>query len=70
MDTQPVKVVDGKRYNQYHQVIIDCKFCNRGTTAVGTKMCDCCYELYSRIRGDYDLAKKIMQQVKQERGLQ
>lgn len=40
--------------------IVKCKHCGRATTMTGTKMCDGCWELDHRIKGQPDLAAKIL----------
>ena len=39
---------------------VDCTICGNKTTMTGTKLCDRCWELKSRIEMDLDLAKKII----------
>lgn len=39
---------------------IPCKWCDRPTFHTGTKMCDGCWELDSRIRGNTSLARTIL----------
>ena len=43
MDTQVYKTIDGKRYNKFHDEIIDCKICSKPTTMTGTKLCNRCW---------------------------
>lgn len=42
---------------------IPCGLCWRPTVMLGTKRCDRCYELESRIKGDPALARKILARV-------
>lgn len=37
-----------------------CTICGRETPMLGTKLCDRCWELSSRIKADPDLARKIL----------
>jgi len=45
---------------------VPCKFCGDQTLMLGTKLCDRCWELRTRISRDIDLAKKIMAVVEKE----
>lgn len=50
--------------------VIDCtykRFCGRTTRMLGTKLCDGCWELSTRIRGDQKLAEFILEQLRKER---
>ncbi|MDZ4251091.1 MAG: 3'-5' exonuclease [Sulfuritalea sp.] len=40
---------------------VPCKWCGISTPMTGTKMCDGCWELDHRIRGDMAIAKRIME---------
>lgn len=40
---------------------VPCGVCRRPTSMLGTKRCDRCYELESRIKDDLDLAQKILE---------
>ena len=60
MDTEIVKEVRGKKYNQFDQEIIHCKLCKGLTTMLGTQRCDRCWELETRIHHDLPLATKIV----------
>lgn len=62
MDTDIVISVGGQNFNRFKQEVIPCKTCGRSTTMLGTKQCDRCYELDSRIRSDPDLARKLLAQ--------
>lgn len=42
---------------------IKCKWCGKETTSIGTKMCDSCWELETRINNDLELAKKIIKRI-------
>lgn len=39
---------------------IDCELCGQKTKMTGTKRCDRCWELETRIASDLELAKKII----------
>ncbi|HEY6923260.1 MAG TPA: hypothetical protein VI653_07325 [Steroidobacteraceae bacterium] len=39
---------------------VPCRLCSAPTRMLGTKLCDGCYELESRIKGNPDLARKIL----------
>ena len=41
-------------------VLVSCRHCGRSTPMLGTQMCDRCWELDHRIRGDVQLARKIL----------
>lgn len=56
---QVYQVVDGKSYNRFGQQLIDCRLCDRKTTSLGTKLCDRCWELETRITYDLKLAVKV-----------
>lgn len=60
MDINCVKEINGKKYNQFDQEIIPCAICGKGTTALGTRHCDRCHELDTRISMDLNLAEKIL----------
>lgn len=60
MDTEIVKEIDGKKFNQYDQQVIPCTICNRPIIMLRTELCDRCYELDVRIRGDLDIAKRLV----------
>jgi hypothetical protein len=66
MDTIVIKEIKGKKYNQYNQEIIPCKICGEGTTALGTGLCDRCWELNTRIRSNFEIAIKIISMIKFE----
>jgi len=44
----------------YDSETVPCKWCGEPTRMLGTKMCDRCWELDSRIRNDKALARKIL----------
>lgn len=46
--------------NHFIQQIIKCRLCNNETTMLGTKLCDRCYELETRIQRDLELATQIV----------
>lgn len=61
MDTEIAVIKSGKYFNSLDQELVDCELCRaQKTTALGTKRCDRCYELESRIRADLNLAKRII----------
>lgn len=61
MDTEIVAIKNGKHFNAFGQEIITCGLClSQRTTSLGTKRCDRCWELETRIRTDLYLAKKII----------
>ena len=43
-----------------------CEICGTATTSVGTKRCDACWELDTRIKLDLELAKKIIARLESE----
>lgn len=43
---------------------IECKWCGKPTHMLGTKMCDRCYELESRISADPVLAQRMLNEIK------
>jgi len=46
--------------DKFGSKIIDCLLCGGETTMLGTKRCDRCWELESRINADPELALKIL----------
>lgn len=42
-----------------------CKYCGKPTLMLGTKLCDGCWELESRIEANPELARKIMEKLGQ-----
>lgn len=46
--------------NEFGQPLVPCDLCSRPTAMTGTRRCDRCWELESRIHGDIDLARKIL----------
>lgn len=46
--------------------IIECIWCGGPTHMLGTKMCDRCYELNSRIAKDPELARRMLMEIKSE----
>lgn len=67
MDTEIVKTENGKDYNRFGEEIITCIICNKEkTTMLGTKKCDICWELESRISSNFELAKKIIADLESE----
>jgi hypothetical protein len=60
METNVAHECDGKKYNQYGQQVIECALCDKGTTALGTKLCDSCFELDSRIYNNLDIAERLV----------
>lgn len=65
MDTEAKTTVGGVPYNKRGQPLIPCELCGKPTTATGTKRCDRCWELESRIRWDVQLAERILHQIKE-----
>jgi len=45
---------------------VPCGICGTPTPMTGTKRCNRCWELESRIKGDPDLARKILDQLNSE----
>lgn len=43
--------------------VILCKWCGSSTHFLGTKMCDRCYELESRIEADLELAERMVKEI-------
>ena len=61
MDTEIAIVKNGKYFNSLDQELITCELCFAArTTMLGTKRCDRCWELETRIRTDLRLEKKII----------
>ncbi len=42
---------------------IPCKLCGKPTYMLGTKRCDRCWELETRVRTDPELAKRILEEI-------
>ena len=66
MDTIYAKTVNGKRCNNLGQELIKCRLCGNDTTMLGTKLCDRCWELETRIQADLELAERILRKAKQQ----
>ena len=66
MDTEIVKVIQGRRFNKWGDELHDCRLCGRLTTMGGTMLCDRCYELETRIEGDNVLAAKVLNNMDKE----
>lgn len=49
--------------------MIECELCGAKTLNLGTRRCDGCWELETRIRMDPDLAERILRRVKPDRRL-
>lgn len=47
-------------YDRFGQETTECTLCNQETPMIGTKLCDRCWELKSRIEADPELARKIL----------
>lgn len=68
METNIAKEKDGKKFNKYNEELITCRICNTHlTTALGTALCDSCWELETRIRSNPELAKKIIMEIELEK---
>ena len=46
---------------------VKCTVCGTSTNTDGTKLCDRCWEIKSKMEHNYDLAKKIMTQIEETR---
>lgn len=46
--------------------VIECIWCRGPTHMLGTKMCDRCYELQSRIYANPDLAKRMLAKLEED----
>lgn len=66
MNDYPVKLINGTAKNSLGQDVIRCELCFNWTSMLGTKRCDRCYELETRIKGDLKLAKKIIRSIEYE----
>jgi hypothetical protein len=66
MDVICVKTINGKPYNSLGQELIKCRLCGGNTTMLGTKLCDRCWELETRIQSDMELAEKILRNAKKD----
>lgn len=42
---------------------VSCRLCGKLTPMLGTKLCDRCWELESRIKHNPELARKILEQL-------
>jgi hypothetical protein len=51
---------DGKDYDQFGQELVDCRLCTGKTPMRGTRLCDRCWELDSRVRADPEIAMYIL----------
>lgn len=49
--------------DRFGQETTECTLCGQETPMMGTKLCDRCWELKSRIEADPELAKKILNEV-------
>ena len=52
---------DGKNFNSYGDELVSCRLCFEPTISKGTKLCDSCWELETRISSNLSLAKKIIE---------
>lgn len=46
--------------DRFGRPLVPCGICGTPTAMSGTRRCDRCWELETRIRGDIDLARKIL----------
>jgi uncharacterized CHY-type Zn-finger protein len=69
MDLNVKYTLSGKSFNQFNQEIIVCGICGGPTTMQGTKRCDSCYELESRIKRHPSLTRKILKMIAEEKAL-
>ena len=60
MDTVVAFEKDGVKYNSIHERLFECELCDGLTTMGGTRRCDRCWELESRIEADLELAISII----------
>lgn len=67
MNTDVVETRNGKRFNNLGMEVIDCGLCGRPTTMTGTKRCDRCWELETRIKDDLKLSEIIIEMIKNEK---
>lgn len=63
MDVDCIKTIDGKHYNRRDEELIDCRLCHDFTTMLGTKLCDRCWELETRIGDAIELARRIIARI-------
>jgi len=54
--------------NEYGETTVQCRICGKWTPMTGTKLCDRCWELETRIERDPELARKILEQVDKRKG--
>lgn len=66
MDTEVFNVLDGTRYNRFGNPLIECQLCGGLTAMTGTKRCDRCWELETRILLNVELAEKILKRIREE----
>lgn len=52
-----------ERVDSLGQRVIECRICDEETVMLGTKLCDRCYELETRIREAPELARKILDDI-------
>lgn len=62
------KEVNGIMDNIEEVKKIPCRLCGQDTPMLGTKLCDGCWELETRIKLDPELAKKILSQLFESKG--
>ncbi|KKM17320.1 hypothetical protein LCGC14_1676940 [marine sediment metagenome] len=53
--------------DRFGQEICECTLCGQETPMIGTRLCDRCWELKSRIEADPDLARKILMEYNETR---
>lgn len=63
MDTIVVRTEHNNDFNRFDQKIIKCKLCGGKTTMLGTKLCDNCWELKTRIYHNLNIAKRIINDI-------
>jgi hypothetical protein len=54
-----------KKKDEFDRELVECQICGRDTPMTGTKRCDRCWELETRIESDPSLAKQILRKMGQ-----
>lgn len=56
-----------RRRDEHGNPLVACQVCGNDTPMLGTRRCDRCYELETRIHSDPELARQILQRFDAER---
>ena len=66
-DCEMCRWSDKRERDEFGRKLVPCELCGKPTAMTGTKRCDRCWELETRIRMDMELAKKIIVRLEAKR---